>query len=91
MTRFNPKHNKKRFDLYSFYSLLAKCKITELLDHRGKTPFDSELINRLNELGYNVSEREARIIGKVDAILIDDESIITLGADQRGDDNAVSY
>jgi len=53
--------------------------------------FDSELINRLNELGYNVSEREARIIGKVDAILIDDESIITLGADQRGDDTAVSY
>jgi hypothetical protein len=46
MTRFNPKHNKKRFDLYSFYSLLAKCKITELLDHRGKTPFDSELINK---------------------------------------------
>ena len=53
--------------------------------------FDSELINRLNELGYNVSEREARIIGKVDAVLIDDESIITLGADQRGDDTAVSY
>jgi len=46
MSRFNHRNNKQRFDLYSFYSLLTKCKIIELLDHKGKTPFDSELITK---------------------------------------------
>ena len=53
--------------------------------------FDAELLKKLNDLGYAAEEKRSRIIGKVDAILIDDASVITLGADPRGDDTAVSY
>ena len=53
--------------------------------------FDAKLLKKLNGLGYAAEEKRSRIIGKVDAILIDDSSVITLGADPRGDDTAVSY
>ena len=52
MSRFDHRNNKKRFDLYSFYALLVKCKIVELLDQSGKTPFDSESIDK-NVSVYN--------------------------------------
>ena len=53
--------------------------------------FDSSLLKSLNELGYAGEEKKSRIIGKVDAILVDDSGQISLGADRRGDDTAVSY
>ena len=53
--------------------------------------FDSSLLKSLNELGYAGEEKKSRIIGKVDAILVDDSGQIYLGADRRGDDTAVSY
>jgi len=50
--------------------------------------FDSDLISNLNNKGYNIEERFSRIIGRVDAIMIDDNGIITTGADPRGDDSS---
>ena len=53
--------------------------------------FEPSLLQSLNELGYAGEEKNSRIIGKVDAILVDDSGQISLGADRRGDDTAVSY
>jgi gamma-glutamyltranspeptidase/glutathione hydrolase len=53
--------------------------------------FDPNLLQSLNDIGYNSEEKKSKIIGKVDAILVDDDGIITLGADYRGDDTAVAY
>ena len=40
--KFNYRNGAQRFDLFTFYALLTKCKIKELLDKDGRTPFDSE-------------------------------------------------
>ncbi len=53
--------------------------------------FDSQLLQQLKNLGYKAEEKNSRIIGKVDAILVDKDGTISLGADRRGDDTAVSY
>tara|TARA_B100000767_G_C19775809_1_gene542518 strand:- start:1214 stop:2893 length:1680 start_codon:yes stop_codon:yes gene_type:complete len=53
--------------------------------------FDPKLLHNLNDIGYNSEEKKSKIIGKVDAILVDDDGIITLGADYRGDDTAKAY
>jgi len=53
--------------------------------------FEPSLLKNLNDLGYAGEEKKSRIIGKVDAILVDDSGQISLGADRRGDDTAVSY
>ena len=52
--------------------------------------FDPRLLQNLKNIGYNAEEKKSKIIGKVDAILVND-GIITLGADYRGDDTAVAY
>lgn len=46
MSRFTHRNNRQRFDLYSFYALLVKCKIVELLDQQGNTPYDSDTIDQ---------------------------------------------
>jgi len=43
--KFHYRNQSQRFDLYSFYSLITKCKIVELLDKDGHTPFDSDTMN----------------------------------------------
>ncbi len=43
--KFHYRNQAQRFDLYSFYSLITKCKIVELLDKNGHTPFDSDAMN----------------------------------------------
>ena len=48
--------------------------------------FDSDLIFKLNEKGYNIEEKFSRIIGRVDAIMVDEDGNISTGADPRGDD-----
>jgi len=50
--------------------------------------FDLSLILNLNNIGYNIEERFSRIIGRVDAIMIDDNGVISTGADPRGDDSS---
>ena len=50
--------------------------------------FDSILISKLKNKGYNTEERFSRIIGRVDAIMVDDQGLITTGADPRGDDHS---
>ena len=51
--------------------------------------FSPELIDSLKEKGYDVKEEYSRIIGRVDAIYISEDSLISTGADPRGDDTAV--
>ncbi len=50
--------------------------------------FDPALIKALQDKGYNVAEQYSRIIGRVDAILVDDQKNLSTGADPRGDDAA---
>jgi len=51
--------------------------------------FDKKLIKILQEKKYNIKEKYTRIIGRVDAIHISENGLITTGADPRGDDKAV--
>lgn len=53
--------------------------------------FPQQTINELTEKGYHINEKSAPVIGKVDAILINDAGKREGGADRRGDDKAVGY
>ena len=53
--------------------------------------FDQKVIKELKEKGHNLEAKYSRIIGKVDAILIDDNGVISVGADSRGDDAAATF
>ncbi len=53
--------------------------------------FDSLLLNELRKKGYMIEEKDSRVIGKVDAIFIDEKGNIDTGADPRGDDAAVTF
>ena len=53
--------------------------------------FDRNVINQLKSIGYAIDERNSRIIGKVDAILVLNNGKLEAGADQRGDDTAVGF
>lgn len=53
--------------------------------------FDSITKTELQNLGYNLLERESLIIGKVDAILVLPNGKLEGGADPRGDDNATGF
>ncbi len=50
--------------------------------------FDSNLIQKLQEKGYTIQEKQTRIIGRVDAIYRSPEGQISTAADPRGDDAA---
>ena len=50
--------------------------------------FNDQIIKKLQQKGYNIKEKEARIIGRVDAIHVDSDGKISTGADKRGDDRA---
>ena len=51
--------------------------------------FDKNVINELRSIGYTIDERNSRIIGKVDAILVLKNGKLEAGADPRGDDTAI--
>jgi len=53
--------------------------------------FDETQIVPLQQKNYNIEEKYTRIIGRVDAILIDDDGTISTGADPRGDDAAAVW
>ncbi|SDL10176.1 gamma-glutamyltranspeptidase / glutathione hydrolase [Salinimicrobium catena] len=53
--------------------------------------FDPELLEELRAKGYELNERNSRILGKVDAILKLDNGWLEGGADHRGDDTAVGF
>ncbi len=52
--------------------------------------FEKPFIDSLQQKGYDIKEQYTRIIGRVDAILIAKDGSISIGADPRGDDKAVS-
>ena len=53
--------------------------------------FDSITKSELRNLGYAIDERNSRVIGKVDAILVLKNGKLEGGADPRGDDTAVGF
>lgn len=53
--------------------------------------FDESAINELKKLGYFINEKDSRVIGKVDGILVLNDKSYEGGADHRGDDTAVGF
>jgi len=53
--------------------------------------FDKNIILKLEKLGYHINEKDNRIIGKVDGIMVLDDKTLEGGADYRGDDTAVGF
>lgn len=53
--------------------------------------FSEDQVQSLQNKGYNVEEKYSRIIGRVDAIHVDEMGHISTGADPRGDDTAVLW
>ena len=52
--------------------------------------FDRNIIKKLQEKEYEIKEEYNKIIGRVDAVHISENGIISTGADPRGDDKAVN-
>ena len=50
-----------------------------------------EIIEQLQNLGYETNEERAPVIGKVDGILVLENGKLEGGADRRGDDAAIGY
>ena len=53
--------------------------------------FSPNTIRTLENWGYEIDESDNIIIGKVDAILVNDDGTLEGGADPRGDDAAVGF
>ena len=52
--------------------------------------FNRNIIKKLQEKEYEIKEEYNKIIGRVDAVHISENGIISTGADPRGDDKAVN-
>ncbi len=53
--------------------------------------FAQKEIETLQAKGHNIEAKYSRIIGKVDAILVNEQGEISVGADPRGDDAAATF
>jgi gamma-glutamyltranspeptidase/glutathione hydrolase len=53
--------------------------------------FDRKTTDQLKSLGYNINEKDAPVIGKVEGILMLTNGKLEGGADPRGDDKAVGF
>ncbi len=53
--------------------------------------FDQDILNTLQEKGYQINEKDSQILGKVDAILRLPTGKLEGGADRRGDDTAIGF
>ena len=53
--------------------------------------FEKNTIEELRNIGYTIDERNSRLIGKVDAILVLKNGKLEAGADPRGDDTAIGF
>ena len=53
--------------------------------------FDKITLESLTSKGYNINEKFAPVLGKVDAILVQPDGKLEGGADFRGDDKAAGY
>ena len=53
--------------------------------------FDPKVKEELKKLGYTLDERDSRVIGKVEGILLLKDGTYEGGADPRGDDTAVGF
>lgn len=53
--------------------------------------FERSVVDSLRSIGYTISEKTNRIIGKVNAIKIDQNRKLETGADSRGDDAASGF
>ncbi len=52
--------------------------------------FKNETLQGLKEKGHTINEKRSRIIGKVDAILVNEKGKLSVGADPRGEDAAAT-
>ncbi len=53
--------------------------------------FEKNVVEELRNIGYSIDERNSRVIGKVDAILVLKNGKLEAGADPRGDDTAIGF
>ncbi|MGJ8743068.1 gamma-glutamyltransferase [Polaribacter sp.] len=53
--------------------------------------FDKKITEELKQVGYQINEKDAPVIGKVEGILILPDGTLEGGADPRGDDKAVGF
>lgn len=53
--------------------------------------FSAELVKELENKGYIISEKDAVVLGKMDAIRVLEDGSLDAGADPRGDDSAVGF
>jgi gamma-glutamyltranspeptidase/glutathione hydrolase len=53
--------------------------------------FDETIIKNLQKKGYKINQKNSRILGKVDAILVLPNEKLEGGADYRGDDKAYGF
>ena len=50
--------------------------------------FDEKIIEGLKAMGYRIDSSKNKLLGRVDAIYIDKDNLLSAAADPRGDDNA---
>jgi gamma-glutamyltranspeptidase/glutathione hydrolase len=48
-------------------------------------------LKKLKSLGHKFNIEKSKLIGRVDAIMVDEDGHISVGADKRGDDFAQTY